>query len=105
MIYYVSANASHRGSGTKENPFPTISQAAKIARPGDEVIVAPGIYREYVNPFCGGTDENHRIVYRSEIPLGAVITGAEPVKHLMRDMCGRPGFQTACLETTIPTPP
>lgn len=81
MIYYVSANASHRGSGTKENPFPTISQAAKIARPGDEVIVAPGIYREYVNPFCGGTDENHRIVYRSEIPLGAVITGAEPVKH------------------------
>ena len=84
MIYYVSANASHRGSGTKENPFPTISQAAKIARPGDEVIVAPGIYREYVNPFCGGTDENHRIVYRSEIPLGAVITGAEPVKHWTR---------------------
>ena len=84
MIYYVSANASHQGSGTKETPFPTISQAAKIARPGDEVIVAPGIYREYVNPFCGGTDENHRIVYRSEIPLGAVITGAEPVKHWTR---------------------
>ncbi len=81
MIYYVSANASRRGRGTKEQPFQTISQAAEIARPGDEVIVAPGVYREYVNPAFGGTDEDHRITYRSEVPLGAVITGAEPVKN------------------------
>ena len=81
MIYYVSANASRHGSGTKEQPFQTISQAAAIALPGDEVIAAPGIYREYVNPAFGGTDENHRIIYRSEVPLGAVITGAEPVKN------------------------
>lgn len=81
MIYYVSADESQKGSGTKEHPFQTISQAAALARPGDEVIVAPGIYREYVNPAFGGTDEEHRIVYRSEKPLGAVITGAEPVKN------------------------
>ena len=65
MIYYVSANASRRGRGTKEQPFQTISQAAEIARPGDEVIVAPGVYREYVNPAFGGTDEDHRITYRA----------------------------------------
>ncbi|MCI8948935.1 MAG: DUF1565 domain-containing protein [Lachnospiraceae bacterium] len=81
MIYYVSAHASRRGQGTKEQPFQTISQAAELARPGDEVIVAPGVYREYVNPSYGGTDEDHRITYRSEVPLGAVITGAEPVKN------------------------
>lgn len=81
MIYYVSAQASRRGQGTKEQPFQTISQAAELARPGDEVIVAPGVYREYVNPAYGGTDEDHRITYRSEVPLGAVITGAEPVKN------------------------
>ena len=81
MVYYVSADASRNGRGTKEQPFLTISQAAAIARPGDEVIVAPGVYREYVNPAFGGTDEDHRITYRSEVPLGAVITGAQPVKN------------------------
>lgn len=81
MIYYVSADASRSGNGTQSRPFQTISQAAAVARAGDEVIVAPGIYREYINPANGGTDEEHRITYRSEIPLGAVITGAEPVKN------------------------
>ena len=38
-----------------------------------------GIYREYVDPVNGGTEEA-RIVYRSEEPLGAIITGAEEVK-------------------------
>ena len=50
MIYYVAANASRNGCGTKEKPFQTISEAAGIACAGDEVLVAPGIYREYVNP-------------------------------------------------------
>ena len=81
MIYYVAANAPRNGCGTKEKPFQTISEAAAAARAGDEVLVAPGIYREYVNPKNGGTDENNRIVYRSEEPLAAVITGAEPVKN------------------------
>ena len=81
MIYHVSVDACRSGCGTEENPFQTISQAAAIAQAGDEIVVAPGIYREYVNPASGGTDENHRIVYRSEVPLGAVITGSEPVKN------------------------
>lgn len=45
MIYYVAANASRNGCGTKEKPFQTISEAACIACAGDEVLVAPGIYR------------------------------------------------------------
>ena len=79
MIYYVNINAGKEGNGSKEMPFRHINDAAKIARPGDEVIVAPGIYREYVNPVCGGTAEK-RITYRSEKPLGAIITGAEELK-------------------------
>lgn len=81
MIYYVAANTSRNGCGTREKPFQTISEAAEIARAGDEVVVAPGLYREYVNPANGGTDADHPIVYRSEVPLGAVISGAEPVKN------------------------
>ena len=76
MQYYVNINAGREGNGTKAFPFRHINDAAGIARPGDEIIVAPGIYREYVNPIHPGTPEN-RITYRSETPLGAVITGAE----------------------------
>ncbi len=78
MIIYVKAGGIREGNGTKEYPFKNINDAARIAQPGDEVIVAPGIYREYVNPVHAGT-EDARITYRSEKPLGAVITGAEQI--------------------------
>ncbi|MCH5341635.1 MAG: right-handed parallel beta-helix repeat-containing protein [Acetatifactor sp.] len=79
MVIYVNAAASRDGNGSKEMPFKHINTAAQAAKAGDEVIVAPGIYREYVEPKNGGT-EDARIVYRSEVPLGAIITGAEEVK-------------------------
>ena len=79
MVYYVNASAGREGNGSKEMPFKYINDAAKVAKAGDEVIVAPGIYREYVDPKNAGR-EDARITYRSEVPLGAVITGAEEVK-------------------------
>lgn len=78
MQYFVNANAVLDGDGTKEKPFKRIQEAAKIAKPGDEVLVLPGIYREYVNPINAGC-EDERIVYKSTEPLGATITGAEIV--------------------------
>ena len=83
MKFYVNVNAHFDGNGTAECPFRKIGEAAKIAQPGDEVLVAPGIYREYVDPVHGGTEEN-RITYKSTEPLGAVITGAEEVKSWMQ---------------------
>ena len=79
MKIYVNANAGYDGNGTAQMPFRHINDAAKIARPGDEVLVAPGIYREYVDPVYAGTEEA-RITYRSTEPLKAVITGAERIK-------------------------
>ena len=76
MKIYVNAGAGHDGNGSEEMPFKRISDAAKVAEPGDEVLVAPGVYREYVNPLKGGK-KDERIVYRSTEPLGAVITGSE----------------------------
>ena len=58
MIIYVNAAAGLDGNGSKERPFRRINEAARIAMPGDTVTVAPGTYREYVNPIHAGTPEN-----------------------------------------------
>jgi len=76
MIRYVDCSAAPNGDGTRERPFRKIQQAADVAMPGDEIIVAPGVYHEEVSPVNAGT-ERAPIVYRSAVPRGAVITGAE----------------------------
>ncbi len=79
MKLYVDATAAKDGNGSIDRPFRQINEAARIALPGDEILVAPGVYREYVDPVHAGTEEA-RITYTSTKPLGAVITGAEQVK-------------------------
>ena len=76
MILYVNANAGRDGNGSEQMPFRHINDAAQVAVAGDEILVAPGIYREKVTPRNSGR-EDARILYRSQVPLGAVITGAE----------------------------
>ncbi len=80
MEYYVNQNAARNGNGTAERPFQTISQAAAVAKAGDTVLVAPGVYREWVNPKNGGQSDDCRIQYISQEKGKAVITGAEPLK-------------------------
>ena len=79
MQIYVSQSVVRSGDGTRNHPFRFIQEAADIAQPGDVVIVAPGIYREFVHPKCGGT-KDAPITYCSAQPQGAVITGAEEIK-------------------------
>ena len=57
MKIYVDASARCDGDGSEFRPFKRINEAAKIAVAGDEVLVKPGIYREYVNPVNSGTKE------------------------------------------------
>ena len=64
MRIYVDVNAVRNGNGTEQTPFRKINDAAKIAQPGDEVLVFPGTYREYVDPIYAGR-EDARITYRS----------------------------------------
>lgn len=79
MIYYVNSKTNKKGNGTKNSPFKTINEAALTAKAGDEILVAPGLYREKVTPRFGGSQEKP-VIYRSEKPLGAVISGAEELK-------------------------
>ena len=76
MEYFVDANVSVTGNGTKNAPFKTINEAAAIACSGDVVKVLPGIYRENVNPAKGGNIDKP-IHYISVKDKAAVITGAD----------------------------
>ena len=76
ITLYVDINAPAGGDGSSARPFNRINDAAQVAQPGDTVSVAPGIYREYVDPKNAGTPEA-RITYRSAEPLAAEITGGE----------------------------
>ena len=50
MTIYVDINAPKNGDGRKETPFRSINEAAHAAVAGDEILVAPGVYRENVEP-------------------------------------------------------
>ncbi|MFV0364580.1 MAG: right-handed parallel beta-helix repeat-containing protein [Suipraeoptans sp.] len=75
--YHVSGSVLIKGDGSKESPFKTINEAAKIAKSGDIVTVHEGVYRECVEPYNGGSSDSMRITYKSAKGEKAVIKGSE----------------------------
>jgi hypothetical protein len=82
--YYVdgsAANASDENPGTQERPFKTIQRAAEALAPGERVIVAAGVYREWVRPRRGGSGPDKMISYQAAPGAEAVIKGSRVVKE------------------------
>ncbi|NQT83469.1 DUF1565 domain-containing protein [bacterium] len=52
-------NASDANPGTSDRPFATINRAAQVLQPGERVVVAAGVYREWARPERGGHDREH----------------------------------------------
>jgi hypothetical protein len=77
--YYVAVTGNDLGAGTKEQPFRTISKAAREALPGDRVVVGGGEYREWVKPAHGGHSEVSRITYEAAPGEKVVIKGSERI--------------------------
>ncbi|TFH27970.1 MAG: DUF1565 domain-containing protein, partial [Bacteroidia bacterium] len=77
--YHVSPEGDDQNRGSSGSPFRTISKAAEVARPGDQVTVHEGIYRERVNPLFGGTSDTKRIVYQAADGEQVEIKGSEVV--------------------------
>ena len=78
--YYVDQShpkASDSNPGTKDMPFKTINRAAELLQPGERVVVAEGVYREWVRPAQGGTDPEHMISYEAAPGARVVIKGSE----------------------------
>jgi hypothetical protein len=78
VTYYVSTEGNDVYTGTIDYPFRTIQNAALLAKPGDTILVQPGIYRERVSPPIGGSSPALPITYKSVVPQGAIIRGSVP---------------------------
>ncbi len=77
--YHVSKKGSDFATGSVQDPFFTISQAAKVAMPGDTITIHQGIYREWVKPARGGRSEDERITYRAATGEKVEVKGSEIV--------------------------
>jgi len=77
--YYVdgkAANADDNGPGSKERPFHTVNKAAQVLQPGERVVIAEGVYREWVNPARGGSGPDKMIGYEAAPGAKVVIKGS-----------------------------
>lgn len=79
--YHVSVNGNDSNNGSLEAPFCTISKAAQVAVAGDTVTVHEGVYREWVKPENGGTDNENRIIYQAAEGEKVVIKGSEVISN------------------------
>ena len=80
--YYVNgqaANADDNGPGTEQHPFRTISRAAQILKPGERVVIAEGVYREFIRPAHGGTGPDAMISYEAAPGAKVVVKGSRVV--------------------------
>ena len=75
-----AANASDDNPGTKDQPFKTIQRAAEALQPGERVVVAAGVYREWVRPRRGGLGPDKMISYQAAPGADVAIKGSRLVK-------------------------
>lgn len=76
--------ASDDNPGTPTKPFKTISRAAKAVKPGDNVLIEDGVYRETVVVQTSGTKEAP-IVFQAAPLANVVVTGAERITDWRRE--------------------
>lgn len=80
MEYHVTVTGNDTGCGSAQEPFRTISKAARTARAGDVITVHEGVYREWVKPARGGRSNSERITYQAASGEHVVIKGSEKVE-------------------------
>jgi len=64
--YYVDVKEGNDGNaGAETSPFQTIQKAADVAKPGDNILIKEGVYKEFVTIKKSGTTSN-RITFEGE---------------------------------------
>ena len=82
QTYYVDGqakNADDNGPGTREHPFKTINKAAQVLQPGERVVIAAGVYREFIQPARGGTGPEVMISYEAAPGAKVIVKGSQVV--------------------------
>ncbi|MDH3227221.1 MAG: right-handed parallel beta-helix repeat-containing protein [Thermoleophilia bacterium] len=54
-VLHVADKANEDGDGTRQRPFDSVQAALRTARPGDEIVIGPGTYREQITTVRAGT--------------------------------------------------
>src|SRR3954452_14913562 len=78
-VLHVATVGSDSSEGSPDRPLRTIDRAARLAQPGDTVVVHEGVYREWVRPRRGGLSDRRRITYEAAPGEHVVIKGSEQV--------------------------
>jgi hypothetical protein len=73
---YVSPSGNNQSSGAKGSPVQTINRGAQLAKAGDTVYVAPGVYKENVVTNVKNTSAQKRVRFISEKKWGAQVIGS-----------------------------
>jgi len=76
---YVAIHGTDGNRGTSAQPFRTITHAYNLAKPGDTILVGPGVYTDYSSGWGlhlgkSGTASSH-IILRSQLRGRAVLDG------------------------------
>jgi hypothetical protein len=98
--YYVdgsSPNASDANPGSRERPLATINRAAQLLQPGERVVVAAGVYREWVRPERGGSGPDKMISYEAAPGAAVVIKGSRVFKPTWRKSTAAAAATTAAV--------
>ncbi len=82
--YVVSPDGNDSNTGDASAPFRTISQAARILKPGDTCLIRCGTYRETIRPANSGTPDAP-IVFRNWPGERSTILGTDPVADWIKD--------------------
>lgn len=86
-LVYVAAEsnvASDNNPGTQSLPYKTLSAALRHLKTGDDIVVQPGTYREFL-AIPGASSLIHTFRIRAEVPRTAIIKGSDTVSDWRSD--------------------
>lgn len=63
VSYFVAPSGNDENPGTESQPWKSIQYASSQTKPGDIVMVQPGVYQERVSTQNGGTNNTERITF------------------------------------------
>lgn len=86
--------AADENPGSPDRPLKTVGKAAQLVKPGDTVLVRPGVYRESVRLRQSGTAEAP-IAFAADPPGQAIITGADVVTGWQKVEGAEPIYRVA----------